>query len=99
MKVCFRIYHNITLCLLFTGTATPGDMIRVAVRGQAKKAIVVGCRQRQRHGVARFDTNNVVLLEDSGVPTATKIRVPIPYMVKSKGKHIEKILPNVTKFV
>lgn len=74
-------------------------MIRVAIRGQPKKAIVVGCHQKQRHGVPRYDTNNIVLIEDSGVPSATKIRIPIPNMLKSRGKHVAKILPNATKFV
>ena len=53
----------------------------------------------QRHGVPRFDSNNIVLLEDNNAPTATKIRVPIPNMLRSKGKIVAKILPNATKFV
>lgn len=78
---------------------TLGDKIRIAIRGQPKKAILVGCAQRQRHGIPRFDTNNIVLVEDNGVPSATKIRVPIPNMLKAKGKEVAKILPNATKFV
>jgi len=87
IKVQLHLYSCVA------GVGTTGDIIRVAIRG------LVGCKQRQRHGVPRFDSNNIVLLEDNGMPSATKIRVPIPNMLKSKGKEVAKILPNATKFV
>lgn len=93
IKVQLHLYSCVA------GVGTTGDIIRVAIRGQPKKAVLVGCKQRQRHGVPRFDSNNIVLLEDNGMPSATKIRVPIPNMLKAKGKEVAKILPNATKFV
>ncbi|XP_067943509.1 large ribosomal subunit protein uL14m-like [Watersipora subatra] len=89
---CIGVYNK-------TRIGTTGDIIRVAIRGQPKKAVLVGCRQVQRHGVPRYDSNNIVLLEDNGSPSATKIRVPIPNMLKAKGKDVAKILPNASKFV
>lgn len=97
VRICIA-YHGACL-MYFIGVGTTGDIIRVAIRGQPKKAVLVGCAQVQRHGVPRYDTNNIVLLEDNGAPSATKIRVPIPSMLKSKGKNVAKILPNASKFV
>lgn len=90
---------NILIHFIVEGIGTTGDLIRIAIRGQPKKAVLVGCKQVQRHGVPRYDSNNIVLIEENGAPSATKIRVPIPNMLKAKGKEVAKILPNASKFV
>jgi len=82
-----------------SGVGLLGDKLRIAIRGQPKKAILVGTAQKQRHGIPRFDTNNIVLIEENGMPSATKIRVPIPNVLRAKGKEVAKILPNATRFV
>ncbi|KAF6027521.1 hypothetical protein EB796_014187 [Bugula neritina] len=43
---CIHVYQK-------SRVGTTGDIIRVAIRGQPKKAVLVGCKQRQRHGVPR----------------------------------------------
>ncbi|KAL8604809.1 hypothetical protein ACOMHN_028437 [Nucella lapillus] len=81
------------------GVARLGDKVLLAVRGQKKRAYVVGVRQRQRPGVPRFDTNNVVLVEDSGTPLGTRVTAPIPSMLRSQEGDLVKILSLATKFV
>ena len=89
---CIHIYNK-------KGVGTIGDKVLVAIRGQKKRGYIVGVRQKQRAHIPRFDTNNIVLIEDSGVPTGTRIRVPIPSMLRGKNGDFSKILAIATKFV
>merc|ERR1712026_78693 len=36
-----------------------GDIVKVAILGEMKKAVVVGVKQKQLPGIPKFDTNNV----------------------------------------
>ena len=90
--VCIHVYTK-------TGVGTIGDKILVAVQGEKKKAFLVGCKQKQKSMVPRFDSNNIVFVEDNGVPTATRIRVPIPSMLRGKQGEFSKILAISSKFV
>ncbi|WAR20022.1 RM14-like protein [Mya arenaria] len=76
-----------------------GDKVLVSVCGEKKKGYIVGCVQKQKANVPRFDTNNVVLVEDTGLPTGTRIRVPIPSCLRGKEGDFTKILSIATKFV
>jgi large subunit ribosomal protein L14 len=49
--------------------------------------------------VPRFDTNNIVLVEDNGAPTGTRIRAPIPSCLRGHKGDFSKILAIATKFV
>ena len=71
----------------------------VAIQGQKKRGYLVGLRQKQEASIPRFDTNNIVLVEDNGTPTGTRIRVPIPSMLRGKKGNFTKILSIATKFV
>uniref|UniRef100_A0A915DPZ4 Large ribosomal subunit protein uL14m n=1 Tax=Ditylenchus dipsaci TaxID=166011 RepID=A0A915DPZ4_9BILA len=80
-----------------------GDKILVAVRGEMKKAIVVGANTHfhyRSHGVPSCDTNNIVLLDDDGNPLGTRIIAPIPSaLLKKRGDvGVAKILTLATKF-
>ncbi|XP_038074319.1 39S ribosomal protein L14, mitochondrial-like [Patiria miniata] len=75
-----------------------GDKILVAIRGQKKKALIVGIKQVGARMTPRFDTNNIVLLEDSGNPTGTRIKVPIPSHLRSR-KDLSKVFAIATTFV
>ena len=59
-----------------------GDMVLMAIKGEMKKGIIVGLKANQLHGIPRFDSNNVVLIEDSGSPIGNRINVPIPNSIK-----------------
>lgn len=84
-----------------------GDMVLLAIKGEKKKGILVGCKQLQKPKVPRFDTNNVVLIDDNGTPLGTRIQVPIPNILRkimkekthSKGADYTKLLAIATRFV
>ena len=82
-----------------TGIGGLGDRVLVAIKGQKKRAFITGVKQKQQPFVPRFDSNNIVLVEDNGAPTGTRIRVPIPSMLRSKKGEFTKILAIATKFV
>ena len=75
--------------------------------GELKKGIVVGTKTKQKHGVASFDTNNIVLIEDNGTPLGKNVTLPVPIQLKSilqKKTHYKqpeyiKMLKNVKTFV
>ena len=69
-----------------------GDIVKVAILGEVKKGIIVGMRQRQLAGIPKFDTNNIVLINDDGTPLGTKCTVPVPHMIKEvlKNKTVYK---------
>ncbi|XP_060555636.1 large ribosomal subunit protein uL14m-like isoform X2 [Ruditapes philippinarum] len=76
-----------------------GDMVKVTIMGEMKKAYIVGCVQKQKPNVPRFDTNNIVLIEENGIPTGTRIRAPIPSCLRGKEGDFTKILSMASKFV
>nr|CAG4635236.1 EOG090X0MX9 [Alona affinis] len=86
---------------------TIGDKVMVAIKGQKRKGVIVGVKQKQKPFVPRFDSNNVVLIEDNGTPLGTRIHVPIPSILRkilrerSVAKKIDysKLLAIATKFV
>ncbi|KAL4237895.1 39S ribosomal protein L14 [Mactra antiquata] len=76
-----------------------GDRVLIAIMGEKKHAYIVGCVEKQKANVPRFDTNNVVLVEDTGIPTGTRVLVPIPSCLRGKEGDFTKILSIATKFV
>ena len=87
--------------------ATIGDKVTVAIKGQVKWGIIVGCVRHQPANIPKFDTNNVVLIERNGTPMGTRIHVPIPHMLRTilkekthkKGADFTKVLAIATSFV
>lgn len=79
----------------------------VTVKGEMKKAIIVGVKHHQEHGVPRHDTNNVVLIDDNGTPLGTRITAPIPMVLRhilkqktvAKGADYTKLLSIASRFV
>lgn len=49
-----------------------GDRVMVAIKGQKKKGILVGLKQNQKPKVPKFDSNNVVLIDDNGTPLGNR---------------------------
>ncbi|KAK0059807.1 39S ribosomal protein L14 mitochondrial [Biomphalaria pfeifferi] len=62
-----------------------GDKVLVTVKGEMKKAYIVGLRQKQLPNVPRMDTNNIVLVDDKGDPLGTRVMVPIPSALRGKA--------------
>lgn len=84
-----------------------GDKVLVAIKGQKKKGILVGLKQKQKQRIPKFDTNNLVLIDDNGTPLGTRIHVPIPTILRTilkektqaKGADYTKLLAIATRFV
>ncbi|GFO04079.1 39S ribosomal protein l14, mitochondrial [Plakobranchus ocellatus] len=76
-----------------------GDKVLVTVKGEMRRAYIVGLRQKQKPNVPRMDTNNIVLVDDNGNPLGNRIHVPVPSCLKGKGGDLTKILSLATKFV
>lgn len=79
----------------------------MAIKGEKKKGILVGLKQNQKPMVPKFDSNNLVLIDDNGSPIGTRIHVPIPTILRTimkekthaKGADYTKLLAIATKFV
>lgn len=88
-------------------TAILGDKVLVAIRGEKKKGILVGLKQNQKTKVPKFDSNNIVLIDDNGTPLGTRIHVPIPTILRTilkektqaKGADYTKLLGIASRFV
>ncbi|XP_043591607.1 39S ribosomal protein L14, mitochondrial [Bombus pyrosoma] len=97
---CIHIYNK-------TGVGYIGDRVLVAIKGEKKKGILVGLKQHQNPKVPRFDSNNLVLIDENGTPLGTRIHVPIPHILRTimrnnthtKGADYTKLLAIATKFV
>jgi large subunit ribosomal protein L14 len=90
-----------------TGVGYLGDKVLMAIKGEKKKGIIVGCKQMQKSRVPRFDSNNVVLIDDNGTPLGNRVFVPIPTILRTmmkermyaKGADYTKLIAIATKFV
>ncbi|KAG4071380.1 hypothetical protein HA402_004084 [Bradysia odoriphaga] len=84
-----------------------GDKVLVAIKGEKKRGILVGLKALQKTKVPKFDTNNVVLIDDDGTPLGTRIHVPIPTVLRTilkektqaKGADYTKLLAISTRFL
>ncbi|XP_065572462.1 large ribosomal subunit protein uL14m-like [Artemia franciscana] len=97
---CIHVYNK-------TRVGTIGDKVMIAINGQKKKAVIVGVKQKQRSLVPKFDSNNIVLIDDNGTPLGTRIYAPIPSVLRKilkercvpKKIDYTKLLSIATKFV
>ncbi|XP_055695738.1 39S ribosomal protein L14, mitochondrial [Lutzomyia longipalpis] len=97
---CIHVYNKRQVGLI-------GDKVLVAIKGQMKKGVLVGLKQKQKMKVPKFDSNNIVLIDDNGTPLGTRIHVPIPTILRTilkerthnKGTDYTKVLAIATRFV
>jgi large subunit ribosomal protein L14 len=97
---CIHVYNK-------TGVGKIGDRVMVAIKGQKKKGILVGMKQKQKPKIPKFDSNNIVLIDDNGTPLGTRIHVPIPTILRTilkertqaKGADYTKLLAISSRFV
>ncbi|KXJ16875.1 39S ribosomal protein L14, mitochondrial [Exaiptasia diaphana] len=80
-------------------TADIGDVIRVAVGGKTNKAIVVGTRKTKHHSIPRYDNNNIVLVDDNLAPLGTRIKGPIPSIIRRRQAKYSKVLAIASRFI
>ncbi|KAL5283885.1 MRPL14 family protein [Megaselia abdita] len=97
---CIHVYNK-------KGVGLIGDKVLVAIRGQMKKGILVGLKQDQKTKVPKFDSNNIVLIDDNGSPLGTRIHTPIPTILRTilkektiaKGADYTKVLAISSRFL
>ena len=76
-----------------------GDKVLLAIGGEKKHAYIVGVRKKQQPLVPRFDMNMAVLIEPTGVPTGTRITVPLPLALRKRRGDFAKLFAIATHFV
>ncbi|XP_037987744.1 39S ribosomal protein L14, mitochondrial isoform X1 [Motacilla alba alba] len=89
---CIHVYNK-------TGVGKVGAKILLAIKGEKKKALIVGHKMPGPTMTPRFDSNNVVLIEDNGNPIGTRIRTPIPYTLRRREGEFSKVLAIARNFV
>ncbi|KAM7229217.1 hypothetical protein CapIbe_019333 [Capra ibex] len=89
---CIHVYNK-------NGVGKVGDRILLAIKGQKKKALIVGHRMPGPTMTPRFDSNNVVLIEDNGNPVGTRIKIPIPTSLRQREGEFSKVLAIAQNFV
>ncbi|XP_036339640.1 39S ribosomal protein L14, mitochondrial [Rhagoletis pomonella] len=97
---CIHVYNKRSVGYI-------GDKVLVAIKGQMKKGILVGLKQNQKPKIPKFDSNNIVLIDDNGSPLGTRIHVPIPTILRTilkektqaKGADYTKVLAIASRFV
>ncbi|XP_028902729.1 39S ribosomal protein L14, mitochondrial isoform X2 [Ornithorhynchus anatinus] len=89
---CIHVYNK-------NGVGKVGDRILLAIRGQKKMALIVGHRRPGAPMTPRFDSNNVVLIEDNGNPVGTRIKTPIPSSLRRLEGEYSKVLAIAQTFV
>ncbi|KAM6138869.1 large ribosomal subunit protein uL14m isoform 1-T1 [Phoenicopterus ruber ruber] len=89
---CIHVYNK-------TGVGKVGDTILLAIKGEKKKALIVGHKMPGPPMTPRFDSNNVVLIEDNGNPVGTRIKTPIPYILRQREGEFSKVLAIARNFV
>ncbi|XP_053556484.1 39S ribosomal protein L14, mitochondrial [Bombina bombina] len=95
-------YHRPPKCIHVytkTGVGKVGDKILLAIKGQKKKAVIVGHKMPVGSMTPRFDSNNVVLIEDNGNPVGTRIKTPIPTSLRKQEGEYSKLLAIAQTFV
>lgn len=90
-----RVIHVYTK----NGVGKVGDRVLLAIKGQKKKALIVGHKMPGSRMTPRFDSNNVVLIEDNGNPTGTRIKVPVPTHLRKMEGDYSKVLAIASSFV
>ena len=80
-------------------TADIGDVIKVAVQGKTSRALVVSTRKPKSQPIPRYDNNNIVLLDDNNAPLGTRIKGPIPAILRKDRAKFSKVIALASRFV
>lgn len=76
-----------------------GEKVLVTILGEMKKGIIVGCVQTQRSFIPKFDSNNVVLIDNNNVPLGTRINAPLPNYLRKQGATTARLMAIGNKFI
>lgn len=76
-----------------------GEKCLVTILGQMKKGFIVGCVQTQKSFIPRFDSNNIVLVDNNNVPLGTRINAPLPNYLRKQGAATARLMAIGNKFI
>jgi len=80
-------------------TAEQGDVIKVAIAGKTNKAVVIGTRKTKHHTIPRYDNNCIVLVDENLAPLGTRVKAPIPTILRKRQDKLSKVLALATRFI
>lgn len=75
-----------------------GDIITIAHRGKVHKALLVSNRQTSKR-YPRYDSHNIILLDDKLQPIGTRIIGPLPSALKKRQGEFSKVIALASKFI
>ena len=75
-----------------------GDVIKIAHRGKVHNALIVSNRMPSKW-LPRYDSHNIILLNEKLEPVGTRILGPIPSAIRRKEGQYSKIIAIATKFI
>ncbi|CAI8052293.1 39S ribosomal protein L14, mitochondrial [Geodia barretti] len=75
-----------------------GEVITIAHLGKVHKALVVSNRRPSKK-LPRYDTHNIILLNDKLEPVGTRIMGPVPSVIRKRSRQLSKVIAIATKFI
>ena len=75
-----------------------GDVIKIAHRGKVHNALIVSNRKPSKK-LPRYDSHNIILLNDKLDPVGTRIIGPLPSSLRRKRGEFSKVIAMATKFI
>lgn len=75
-----------------------GDVIKIAHRGKVHNALIVSNRMPSKW-LPRYDSSNIILLNEKLEPVGTRILGPIPSAIRRKEGQYSKVIAIATKFI
>ena len=75
-----------------------GEVITIAHLGKVYKALIVSNRKPSKR-LPRYDTHNIILLNEKREPVGTRIMGPIPSVIRKRDRELSKVIAIATKFI
>lgn len=75
-----------------------GEMITIAHLGKVYKALIVSNRMPSKR-LPRYDTHDVILLNEKLEPVGTRIMGPVPSIIRKRDRDLSKVIAIATKFI
>lgn len=75
-----------------------GEVIKIAHRGKVHNALIVSNRKPSKK-LPRYDTHNIILLNDKLDPVGTRIIGPLPSALRKMRGEYSKVIAMATKFI
>lgn len=74
-----------------------GDVVKIAHLGKVHNALIISNRKMSKQ-LPRYDSHNIILLNEKKEPVGTRIRGPVPSALRKKGQH-SKVIAMASRFI